>query len=56
MLLGACRVLFDFCVIALAIMFRRGAMGLCGIFVVFGSLIMFVFSHWIPPDNIAVTA
>jgi hypothetical protein len=56
MLLGACRVLFAFCVIALTMMFGCGAMGLCRIFVVFGCLIMFVSSHWIPPDNIGVIA
>jgi hypothetical protein len=41
-------VLFAFCVIALAVMFRGSAVGLSRIFMMLGCFIVFVASHWIP--------
>ena len=45
MLLGARRVFLSLDVIALAVVVGSGAMGLGSVFVVFGSLVMFVFGH-----------
>jgi hypothetical protein len=45
MLLGACGVFFALGVVALAVMFGGGTMCLGSVFVVFGGLVMFVFSH-----------
>lgn len=49
MLLGILGVFFALCVIALAVMFGRRTVRFGGILVMFGCLIMFVSSHWIPP-------
>jgi hypothetical protein len=46
-LFGSARVLLALGVIALAVMFRGGTMGLGSVFVVFGSLVVFVFGHGI---------
>jgi hypothetical protein len=45
MLLGARRVFLSLGVVALAVMFGSGAMGLGSGFVVFRSLVVFVFGH-----------
>lgn len=44
-LFGSARVLLALGVIALAVMFRGGTMCLGSVFVVFGSLVVFVFGH-----------
>ena len=48
MLLGSIRMFLAFGVIALAVMFCGGAMRLCSVFVMFGSLVVFVFRHCTP--------
>jgi len=45
MLLGTDRVFLALGVVALAVMFGGGTMGLGGVFVVFGSLVVLVFGH-----------
>jgi hypothetical protein len=45
MLLGARRVFLSLDVVALAVMFGSGAMRFSSVFVVFGSLVVFVFGH-----------
>ena len=47
-LFGTARVLLALGVVALAVMFGGGAMGLGGIFVVFGSLVVFISGHGNP--------
>jgi hypothetical protein len=54
-LLGVGRVFFSLCVVAIAVMFGRSAMGLGGILVMFSRLIVLVSSHWIPPVIVQVT-
>jgi hypothetical protein len=51
-LLGTRRMLFGFCVISFAMMFRSGAVRLGSIFMMFGRFIVFVSSHRIPPLNV----
>ncbi|MGA7807497.1 hypothetical protein [Bradyrhizobium sp.] len=46
-LLGAAGMLLGLCMIALAVMFRGGTMCLGSVFVVFGSLVVFVSGHGI---------
>lgn len=45
MLLRTGRVFLALGVVALAVMFSGGAMGLCGVFVMFGSLVVLVSGH-----------
>jgi hypothetical protein len=45
MLLGTDRVFLTLGVVALAVMFGGGTMGLGGVFVVFGRLVVLVFGH-----------
>jgi hypothetical protein len=47
-LFGTTRVLLAFGVIALTVMFSGGTMCLGSVFVVFGSLVVFIFSHGNP--------
>jgi hypothetical protein len=47
MLLGTSRMFLTLCVIALAVMFRRGAMGFGSIFVMLGCFFVFFVSHLI---------
>jgi hypothetical protein len=49
MLLGVARVFLALRVIAFAMMFGCGPMGLGGIFVMFRRLVVFVFGHVFPP-------
>jgi hypothetical protein len=44
---------FSFRVVAFAMMFGGGAMGLGSSFVMFSCLIVLISSHWIPPVNVA---
>ena len=46
MLLGSICVFLSLAMIALAVMFRGRAVGLRSVFVVFGRLIVFIFSHF----------
>ena len=48
MLLGGTCMLLALGVVALAVSFSGGTMGLGGVFVVFGSFVMFFFGHGIP--------
>jgi hypothetical protein len=45
MLLGGRRLLFALCVITLAMVLRSGAMGLCCVFMMFGSFVVFISGH-----------
>jgi hypothetical protein len=51
-LLGIGGMLFALGVVALAVLFGRGAMGFGGIFVLFGSLVMRVSRHEITPVDV----
>lgn len=54
-LLGVGRMFLALGVVAFAVLFRRGAVRLGGVFVMLSGFIVFVSSHEIPPIDVAMT-